>query len=60
MYTYVSVRLPIISASSFPVTHPLNSLPNDKLLASSQLKAFEDDKIKVTKISFIIIDHLDG
>ena len=34
--------------------HPFNSLPNNKFLDSSKLKAFADDKISVThKLKFV-------
>ena len=32
------------------VTCPFNSLPNDKILDQSKMKAFADDKINVTHI----------
>ena len=43
-----------ISFSPF-FSHCFNSLPNDKMLDQSELKAFADDKVDVTeKLNFVL------
>ena len=37
-----------------------NSLPNDKILAWSKLKAFVDDKIDVVKMMISLFDKLEN
>ena len=37
-----------------------NSFPNDKLLDSSKLKAFADDKIKVTEILKFVLGRVEN
>ena len=43
----------ILSKTSFQI---FNSLPNDKILDQSKLKAFADDKLKLIKMAKIVLD----
>ena len=38
----------------------VNSLPNDKILEWSTLKAFADDKLKVAKIMISVLDSIEN
>ena len=38
----------------------INSLPNDKILDWSKLKAFADDKLKVAKIIISVYDSVEN
>ena len=38
----------------------LNSLPNNKILDWSKLKAFADNKIKILKIMIIVFDRVEN
>ena len=42
------------------VTFKFNSLPNNKILARSKLKAFADDKLDVIKIIISLVDRLEN
>ena len=37
-----------------------DSLPNDKLLEKSKLKAFADDKLKMIKIARFVLDKIEN
>ena len=37
-----------------------NSLPNDKILAWSKLKAFTDDKLKVANMMIFVLDGIEN
>ena len=38
----------------------INSLPNNKILGWSKLKAFADDKLKVAKIMIFVFDSVEN
>ena len=38
----------------------INSLPNDKILDWSKLKALADDKIKLAKIMIFVFDNIEN
>ena len=43
-----------------PLNLPINSLPNDKCLDWSKLKAFADDKIKVTEKMIFVLEMVEN
>ena len=43
-----------------PNFNALNSLPNDKILDWSKLKAYADDKIKVLKMIIFVFDRVEN
>ena len=45
---------------AYALANNSNSLPNDKILAWSKLKAFADDKLHVVKIIIFLFDRLEN
>ena len=57
----IKVRTLLVEVEWWPYfLYPMNSLPNDKILNWSKLKAFADDKIKVFNMIIFVFDRVEN